>query len=174
MAALGEEVVTTSQLASLLGVTTDAVRKAVQAGRIVKAGRDTFVLQDAVRSYCDNLRQVAAGHGEKKEARKLTTERALLAREQREAQALKNAQSRGELVRADEVVAEWEDILSLIRANMLTTPIVAQQRLPHLSKHDVHVLGEVVRDLLTRSADDDAGSDDELAAEEGASGAETA
>ncbi|MFO1144675.1 MAG: hypothetical protein U1E59_20325 [Amaricoccus sp.] len=151
--------VTTQQLATLTGVSAEAIRKAVREGRIPSKGRGRFALGETLQAYCAGLRSVASGHGTVEEAADLTQERALLAKAQREAVDLKNAVARGELVGADDVVAEWQDILALVRANMLTVPVMAQQRLPHLSKHDVHVLGEVVRDMLTRSADDDRSSE---------------
>ena len=159
-----------AEISSWVDVTPRALDKHLDL--LVRDGRG-YDLKASVRAYCRHIRSIAAGHGTEAEAADLAKERALLAREQREGQALRNAQSRNELVRADEAQAEWEDILSMIRANMLTVPVVAQQRLPHLSKHDAHVLGEVVRDLLTRSADDE-GPEFEDAEEEGASGAEAA
>ena len=170
MTGLADQTVTTQQLASLLGVSAEAVRKAVREGRIPSKGRGRFILGEALRAYCGSLRSVASGHGTVGEVGELTRERALLAKSQREAAELKNAAARRELVNANEVVAEWQDILSLVQANMLTVPIMAQQRLPHLTKHDTQVLGEIVRDMLTRSADDDRSPEFIDAAEEGATG----
>ena len=61
---------------------------------------------------------------------------------------LQNAQVRNELLSAKDVEAEWSAILRDLRAAMLAVPSRVQQRLPHLSAHDVSEIDREIRDAL--------------------------
>lgn len=78
-------------LAGLVGVTQPAISAMVSEGKISADG----TLGEVLRAYCQRLRDQAAGRlGDG--TLDLVQERAALAREQRIAQALKNAIARGE------------------------------------------------------------------------------
>ena len=55
----------------------------------------------------------------------------------------------GELVDAAEVETAWSGVLRTVRAGMLAVPSRVQQRLPHLTAHDVTEIDAEVRDALT-------------------------
>ena len=59
----------------------------------------------------------------------LMEERARLAREQADGQALRNLEVRGDLVRADEVVAEWQSVLLALKERLRAIPSKARERL---------------------------------------------
>ena len=156
-----EAIVRTAELGKLLGVSRETIRKAARDEIITDLGNGRFRLAEAIQGYVGNLRSVASGHGGADDAADLARERALLARAQREGQELKNAVTRGSLVEADGVAAGWIDLLAFVRANMLTAATRIGQRLTHLSKHDLHVIDEVVRDILTKASDDADGPGDD-------------
>jgi phage terminase Nu1 subunit (DNA packaging protein) len=58
---------------------------------------------------------------------------------------LKNARARGELIAAADVEADWSGMLRTVRAGMLAVPSRVQQRLPHLTAHDVTEIDREVR-----------------------------
>ena len=81
-------------LASMVGITQPAVSAMVADGRLQVEG---LSLGDALQAYCQRLRDQAAGRvGSEVGGLDLVQERAALAREQREGQAIKNAVARRE------------------------------------------------------------------------------
>jgi terminase small subunit / prophage DNA-packing protein len=58
------------------------------------------------------------------------------------------APMRRELVPATEVEAEWSGVLRTVRAGILAVPSRVQQRLPHLTPHDVAEIDAEVRAAL--------------------------
>ena len=84
----------------------------------------------------------------------LTTERARLAREQADAQALKNAALRRELVPAAEVERAWTDILRQVRSRVLAVPSRLRQAVA-LPADAVAALDRELRDALTELGRDD-------------------
>lgn len=65
---------------------------------MVRLGHDAYDLEESTRRYIASLRETASGRGGEEQVLNLTSERARLAREQADAQALKNAVLRGEYV----------------------------------------------------------------------------
>lgn len=84
---------TQTDLAELVGVTQQAISAMVGAGKLDTSG----TLGEALRAYCERLRDQAAGRlGSEVGGLDLVQERAALAREQRIAQGIKNKVARGE------------------------------------------------------------------------------
>ena len=80
-------------LAELVGVTQPAISALVTDGKLQTAG----TLGEVLQAYCQRLRLQAAGRmGDEVGGLDLVQERAALAREQREGQAIKNAVARKE------------------------------------------------------------------------------
>ena len=77
----------------MVGITQPAVSAMVADGRLQVEG---LSLGDALRAYCQRLRAQAAGRMGENTTLDLVQERAALAREQREGQAIKNAVARRE------------------------------------------------------------------------------
>lgn len=74
----------------------------------------------------------------------LADERRRLVREQADREAHRNAVTRGELVAAADVKAEWESILTDVRAAMLAVP----SRLPELDRAAVERMDREIRSAL--------------------------
>jgi phage terminase Nu1 subunit (DNA packaging protein) len=134
-------------LARLIGVTDRTVRELAKKGIVVKAGRGLYRVEASVLGYCNHLREIAAGRSD---APSLTGQRIRLAKEQADAQALKNAALRGELVDAAAVDREWQEIVRAVRSRMLAIP----SRLQHLTAADVSALDREIRDALTELSHD--------------------
>lgn len=141
--------ITHAALAELFGISTRAVSDLAKRGIVVRAGRG-YALAASVRGYCDHLRTLATGRGGNEAAiSNATIERGRLARAQAEHVELKNATARRELVSAAEIETEWSGILRTVRAGVLAAPSRCQQRLPHLSAHDVAEIDAELRAVLT-------------------------
>ncbi len=146
------DVVGQSTLAKLFGISERAVRDLAKDGTIQRTGRGAYILTASVQAYCARLRDTAAGRGGESSTNTLTAERARLAREQAEGQAMKNAALRRDLVPAADVQREWTDILRTVRAGLMAVPNRVQQNLSHLSAHDVAVIDREVRAALVEVA----------------------
>ena len=87
-----EQQATQASLAALVGVTQPTISKLMADGKIPAAG----TLGELLLAYCQRLRDQAAGRLGDSLGLDLVQERAALAREQREGQAIKNAVARKE------------------------------------------------------------------------------
>jgi phage terminase Nu1 subunit (DNA packaging protein) len=114
----------------------------------VHIAHDAYDLEETVRRYVKHLRGIAAGWGTAEQAANLTTERARLAKEQADAQALKNAALRGELVKAEDVERQWSDVLRQVRARILAVPSRLRQALD-LRPEAAEAIDRELRDALT-------------------------
>ncbi|HEY8214321.1 MAG TPA: hypothetical protein VIG36_09365 [Methylocystis sp.] len=129
------------------------VREYAERGVITRVARGKYALKTCVQAISRHLREVAAGRGGEAAGLELSAERARLAKEQADGQAIKNATLRGELIEADIVERRWADILSSVKAQMLGIPSELAQALPHLTRHDLDEIDRVIRDALTRAAE---------------------
>lgn len=92
-----------------------------------------------IREYCGNLREVAAGrtaHGDIT----LATERAALARVQRERIEIQNAESRGELVRVSLIEPRLKDAIIGAREYLRNRPFHLAQQAQGLSAGELESL----------------------------------
>lgn len=155
------------EMAALLGVDTRSISNFASKGIIVRSGRNQYALMESVRLYCEHLREVAAGRGgDANQA--LASERARLAREQADREAMKNAELRKELIAASAVEREWADILRTVRSRLLACTSRIKSRLPHLTAHDGQTIDRELRDALSELSHD---QDDPSAGAEGAGAA---
>lgn len=150
---MADKDLTPADMASLLGVTTRTLRDLAERGLVEKRGRGRYALS-SVTIYIEHLRGVASGRGDEQHVFDLTRERARLAKEQADAQELKNAAFRGDLVQVEEVKREWADVLRTVRAKILAVPSRARQSLAHLTAHDVEKIDGELRRALEELAHD--------------------
>lgn len=109
-------------LLDILGISAQALSALKARGIAVDHGRNAWNLTATVRGYIAHLRETASGRGGEEYVATLTAERARLAREQADGQALKNAALRGELVEASAVERAWSDLLRQVQARVLAVP----------------------------------------------------
>lgn len=144
-----------ADLCELLDISPAALTDFHQRGLAVKLGHDAYDLGATVRAYTGHLRGIAAGRGGEEHVNTLTSERARLAKEQADAQAMKNAALRGDLVAAAEVMREWGGVLRKVRAAMLAVSSRLRSALPHLTAADAAIIDREIRDSLTELAHGD-------------------
>ncbi len=141
-----------ADLCELLDISPAALTDLHQRKLAVKLGHDAYDLAATVQAYTAHLRGIASGRGGEDHVQALTVERARLAKEQADAQALKNAEKRGELLPAAEVARIWCDTLRGLRARLLALPSRLRADLPHLSAHDAEVIDREMRTTLRELA----------------------
>lgn len=149
-----DEITTAVDLARIWGITRQAVNALARQGVIARQGRG-FPRDESTLRYCAHLRELATGRGGASAITSATAERARLIREQADAAAMKNEEARGRLLDAGTVEREWSGVLRTVRAGMLAVPSRVQQRLPHLTKHDVSEIDREVRVVLTEVANEE-------------------
>ncbi len=114
--------VSTAELMSWLALSREGVRQLEERGIISRLGRGEWDLQDCTARYLTHLRGIAAGRRDEGGTLDLAAERALLARAQREHQAMRNAVLRGELLPRAEVTAAVRTAFGHCRARLLALP----------------------------------------------------
>jgi terminase small subunit / prophage DNA-packing protein len=140
--------VSASDLGVYLGISGRAVREHAANGVLTKNKKGRYRIPDAIIQYCSHFRDLAAGKGGAGVAVATATERTRLLRAQAAAQEAKNAQIIGSMLDAAEVDRTWSDIVRQSRAAVLAVPARCQQRLPHLTTHDVKELDLELREAL--------------------------
>lgn len=138
-----------ADLCELLAISPAMLSELKKRGIAVHYGRDAYDLGKTVRAYVAHLRETASGRGGEDHVTSLTTERARLAKEQADAQALKNAKLRGDMVEAAEVERTWSDALRQIRARILAVPSRLRADLPETPPATFNAIDRALRDALT-------------------------
>lgn len=141
-------------LCDLLALSSGALTDLKKRGIAVHLGHDAYDLAATVRAYVQHLRGIASGRGGEEQTINLTAERARLAREQADAQALRNAALRGELVAAAEVERTWSDLLRQVRARILAVPARVRSALP-LDAAAIDTIDHELRQALEELDHDD-------------------
>lgn len=117
---------TAKQVAEHLFMSDRNVRKLIQTNVLRYFNANELHIDDCRERYIRHLRDVAAGRkADDNDGPDLTTERALLAREQRIGQEMKNAQLRGELVPVTVATTAVESAFTRVRARLLGLPAKA-------------------------------------------------
>ncbi len=131
-----DSAVQTTELASWLCCTRETVSDMERRGVIEKTGRGTWRLKQSVQRAVTHLRAVAAGRNSGEAGLDLSTERALLARAQREAVEMNNEVARGNLM-------PREDVTSLF-GRAFGAMVKELETLGDRIERDMRVGGEVV------------------------------
>lgn len=141
----------TSGLADLLGLSDRRINQLAKEGVTVRVSPGKFDVAASIKNY---IRHVSAKAETKAAELDLDRERARLAAEQADGHSLKNAQMRGDLVSAEEVVREWMDVLRQVQAAILAAPSRIRQRIPGLPAAHATIIDRELRDALAALADE--------------------
>jgi phage terminase Nu1 subunit (DNA packaging protein) len=113
---------TAAEVAAHLDLNTRNFLDLVDRGIIPRAAKASYSLDDCRKLYIRHLRSVASGHGDMAAGASLSSERALLAKEQRAGITLKNAISRGDFVSLELVTKMVMAMFAVSRERLLTIP----------------------------------------------------
>lgn len=166
--------VSASELAAILGVSRQSITTFAADGRVVKASYREFDLRASVTAYCAHLREIAAGRSNGEDGPDLVAERARLAKEQADAQEMKNAMMRGELLKREDVDAAVVAAFSRVRTRMIglppkLAPVVMTAESPaeaqRMMRESVY---EALRELSETAVTDLCGDDGDVVEDAGA------
>lgn len=110
------------QVATLLDLSERQVYQLAKDGIIPRAQRGGYDLIACVRAYIRHLREIAAGRTSSDGRVDIVAQRARLAAEQADHQAMKNAQLRGDLVPGDEIEDASVAVHSAVQQRLLAVP----------------------------------------------------
>jgi phage terminase Nu1 subunit (DNA packaging protein) len=138
-------------LAGLLGITTRRLGQLHSEGIAVKVDRGLYDAAATIQAMLAHASGKAAGNSVELD---LDRERARLAKEQADGQAIKNAQARGELLVREDVERTWSDALRQLRSGMLAITSRVRQKIT-IEPADALVIDREIRDALTKLSDGD-------------------
>ena len=144
-----------TDLCEFWGISSGMLTNLVKREIAVRVGRDSYDLVRSTQRYVDHLRGVASGRGDDDQVTNLTAERARLAKEQADAQAIKNAKLREELVEAKQVERQWSDTLRQVRARILAAPARLRSDLPEVAPEVIDAMDRTLRAALTELGNGD-------------------
>lgn len=147
---------TQQELAAHLDLSDRQIRNLIAAGILERPDqRGSYDIETCRLAYIRHLRSVAQGHRTEDGGLDLVAERARLASAQADAQELKNAELRKELVRAVDVEKANVSIASAIAARMLQIPAALADRCAALTvpAEVFKLIMDAIRDALTELAD---------------------
>jgi len=134
-------------------------------GAIERADKGGYELERVRRQYIEHLRLEAAGRGSGEDGLSLERERARLASEQADAQEMKNAVTRGELLPRDDVHKAVTGAFARVRAKLLALPskiaprVVGQRSTAAVKEKISDAVNEALRELAgTQIAGTNAGA----------------
>lgn len=145
-----------SEAADHICISTRRFRELIEEGVLPrKSPQEGYDLDEVRGKFIAHQRAVAAGHGvEGSGAAALSSERAALAREKREAMQLKNAISRGDYVALAEVKRQWMPRLEIMRERLLSIPGKCSDELANREKEFVEVtLEDEISEALNELAE---------------------
>ena len=145
-------IVSAAELCELLAVSDNRGRDLAHRGVFVKVDRNRFDTRASLRAFSVDL-QTTAKRGNA--GSELDREKVRVQKATAEKLELQNAEARRELVPAAEVEKQWANVLRDVRAAMLALPSRIQQRLGHLSPHDLTTMDREIRDALAEIANAD-------------------
>lgn len=145
------DVVSTSDLEQLLGLSRSSIASLERKGIIDRVGHGRYPLIPTVSRYCAHLREAAAGRAPDERRLTLEEERARLARAQTEKVETENARLRKELLPAVEVDAAMEASFARVKASLL-------QMIPRLAQDghnkDVATLRKIIRQRVNEALEE--------------------
>lgn len=137
--------------ASYLDIATRTLRELVAAGRLPNP--KTATLDELRLARLRDLREQAAGRGGDGKL-DLATERARLAKEQADGQAMKNAQLAGELLRRDDVIRTWATEFASVKSRIRGIPKRARRQMPGFTREMELALLARIDEVLSEFAGD--------------------
>lgn len=143
-----------AELGQLLGISARTVRELAARGIIPRGERGRYPLA-AISTYCQRLREQAAGRAAADGTTDLATERARLAAAQRRRVELQIAAEERRLVNADQVKVKFVGMVTAAKNRLLAVPSKAKSRIPTLTVADVEVLEALVAEALEELAGGD-------------------
>ena len=145
------ETVTAQVLAAWLNLSARRIRQLCDEGVVQRAAKGEYLLRESVTAYCQLL-QGQGGADEDNGVGNLSSERAALAKAQRERTELQNAVLRSELVPAGAAVRALQALASSMKTRLVSLPDVVRQRHPDVSLLARAEIASLIEDALRQVA----------------------
>ncbi|MDE0921799.1 terminase small subunit [Aurantimonas coralicida] len=136
--------VTIHELSELIGIGERQINALAMRGVFDKTACGRLDTRKAIRAYLAHCKKAGSAD--------LETEKIRVQRETADKLELANAATRRELIPAADVEREWASVLRDVRVSMLAIPARVQQRIPHLTAHDIGAIDREIRNALTETA----------------------
>ncbi|WP_288077661.1 hypothetical protein [Shinella sp.] len=150
--------VSAKELGTWLDVSDRSIREMADKGIVIRVAVGKYDLQASVLGVVRHQRAIAAGRGGATQVLDLAEQRARHAKEQADNLSIKNAQLRGELVSAEEVGREWEDMIRTAGAALLAVPSRCADRLG-LERFQTETIDREIREALEALSNETAARD---------------
>jgi phage terminase Nu1 subunit (DNA packaging protein) len=142
-----------SEFANLIGITPRRVRELNTKGTLVLEGKKVLAIE-SLHKYLGEMRKRAQGRAGE-DGIDLASERAKLTIIQRQREEIALSIDLGQVMNHADVADGWAKFASVVKSSMLGLPTQLRAALgPHITAHDGQVIDEVVRDNLSRMADE--------------------
>lgn len=144
-------ILTTSQLADLLGLTERRVNQLASESVLNRVSPGKFDGATSIQSY---IKSISAKAESKAAALDADKELARLRKEQADALEMKNAITRRELIPAEDVEREWSDIVRKIRSGVLAMTSRIRGQISFLDATHGEIINRECNLVLEELADD--------------------
>lgn len=142
------ETVNELELSELFDCTTTKIRQLTTLGIVVRGERARYLKDISTRNYVKHLRGVASGRANSAgSGLNLPDETARLKAAQREYYDLRNAETRREIVRLEQIRPVWARRVSAVRSAILAVPTIARLRM-QLDEVQAEELTQIIREQL--------------------------
>ncbi|MGV8832546.1 MAG: hypothetical protein ACOH2N_11260 [Devosia sp.] len=146
----------TAAVAGLLGLSARRINQLVEEGIAVRVDKTTIDAAATIQAYIAHVSGKATGA---EVGLNLDRESARLKKEQADGHEIKNAQTRGELLQADDVERTWADALRRVRSGMLAVTGRVRQQID-LPLADAAIIDREIRDALSALSGGDGDSNE--------------
>lgn len=138
----------TGVLERILGLSHTSLAKLERDGLLLRSRHGRWELLTCIQTYAAGLRAAGETRGGGDQQATLALENALLSRARREAQEIKNAELRAQLVDAAAADTVWRETLAGLRRAMLTLVDRVAVALPRLQPRELAELRRLLESLL--------------------------
>ena len=138
-----------SDIAMLLGITSNQVRTKARDGLIVRVAPNRYDVRESLKRYIGRLREHASRAGAPSAVSdELKAQKIRQARHAADRLELQNESARGDLVKSIDVERAWASVLRDVRSTLLAVPSRVGATLPHLTAHDIAQIDREIKTAL--------------------------
>jgi phage terminase Nu1 subunit (DNA packaging protein) len=119
---IDKQAIQSKDLALVFGLSPRRIRQLTQEGVLPQVARGKYILGEAVQAYIAHLQEKIREAAKNVDPKDLQKELTRLRKAQADKAELEVAEYQGKLHRAEDVEAEWTEMLSNFRAKMLALP----------------------------------------------------
>ena len=147
-----EQIVSTLELAQILGISDRRIQQLVNEKVLEREGRSRFHLARSVQAYMQYQIELIK---ERQSTGTLAEEQTRLAKAKADREELELEVRRGELIPVDVAGVVWGQVVASARTRLLSLPASIKTQLPHVDADAVEHVDRFVREILEEVSKDD-------------------